>query len=387
VSQHARVEVRWHKDGALGLNWETVDLAPQETVESWEFVRPQFLPHVFAADPVKAEIGMTFRLLALADVECLLDSSPCNRHLLPGLELRRAQCYFPLLGTIAVDLELTGIGFIDGRLRLRAKMAAVSRDIRRQLGQFRAFACAEAGDKQPIRRRDTIAQLRRTRLCGPGLRLDPISSSKEYRAVLELRHRAYLAADIVSSGTRSEDMADPMDLHSLILAARVNDVIVGTGRLIFCHESNHQFLFEKDIPFSAIGRLKRSDCVEVSRFAIDPELQDSDVMSAIVRGFARHAILTDKVGICLARTSQRASYAKYGFVLTSHEVPHPRLPGQTLALMMWTAEYFLAAAFARSKFQKQIISDVRQTAVFANLLRECSEQAADESTATRVFFL
>jgi hypothetical protein len=383
VSEHTNVRICWHKDGALGLNFETTDLTPQDTPEPWDLVKPHFLPYVSATDPANAEICLAFRMVALAGAELLLDSSPCNRHLLQGLALRPAQCYVPIVGSIAVDLELTGIGFIDGRLRLRAKMLAVNRNVRRQLDQFRAFACAEAGDKQSIHRCDTIAQVRRARVCGPGLRVDPITSSKEYRAVLELRRRAYLASGIISPETRAEEMADRMDRHSLVLVARVNDVILGTGRLIFCREPNHQFLFEKDIPFSAIGNLKRSDCVEVSRFAIEPELQDSDVMSAIVRGFARHAILTDKAGICLARTSQRSSYAKYGFVPTSLEVPHPRLAGQTLALMVWRADYFLAAAFARSEFQKRIIADVRQSAAYANLLRACPEQLGLASAPLR----
>jgi len=293
---------------------------------------------------------------------------------LRGMRLVGAHCWLPGVGQVTGDLLITGAHFVHEHERLRFRVTAtIPGQDGQLLKQFLAFGHRKGDESaEPSY---TIDRLRESRIAGVALRVEAVSSTSDYHAVLDLRHRAYAAADIVGPECRSCELGDEFDRRSLIFVARVNGVVIGTGRLIFCHEADDRFLCEKDIPFSALGSHRRTDFVEVSRLAVETALRKSDVMSALVKAFARHAILSGRSGVCLARTSQRGSYAKYGFELASYEIPHPRLAEQTLALMVWRPERFLEGSFAASEAQKRLVAEVRETVAYAGLERAPSRAA------------
>ena len=144
---------------------------------------------------------------------------------------------------------------------------------------------------------------------------------------------------------------------------------MGTGRVIFCQAKRDRFFFEKDIPFESIGDADRLRYVEISKLAIEPGAQGSDLFGEIIKEFARHAILNNKAGICLGRTIQRRSYEKYGFRVASYEIPHPRLADQTLALMTWDGSMFLSGRTVTPSVRNDIVQAVAQTAAFAKIAK------------------
>src|SRR5205809_5161325 len=121
-------------------------------------------------------------------------------------------------------------------------------------------------------------------------------------------------------------MADDSDQRSLHLVARVGGLVVGAARLIRCTVQADRFMFEKEIPFSAVTQEERGDFLEISRVAIAREFQRRSVFAALVTAVAREVIRGGyQFALCLARTAQRACYSKCGFRTVSREILHPPL--------------------------------------------------------------
>ena len=143
-----------------------------------------------------------------------------------------------------------------------------------------------------------------------------VSGDSEYQEILKLRWRAYRNEGKILEDTDVQGMKDDYDPRSLIYAVQIGKTVVATFRLVFA-KRNEDLPFEKYFEYEKIERFKncpRSQVIEISRLAIDPIFQGSDILVTIIRNLVVELTIKVKVkySACLATRDLAKYYTEIG---------------------------------------------------------------------------
>ena len=151
--------------------------------------------------------------------------------------------------------------------------------------------------------------------------------------ILKVRFESYKKAKkIDESVTSFLDMGDEYDDNSIILAAFLGTKIVGTIRIVFS-KNESLFPFEKIFPFPQ--KITRDNLVEVSRLAILPEYQGSDIILKLFQGFATEYMSKKRYALCMATKKIAPYYTSIGAKRISEEKTHPVLLDESLTCYLF----------------------------------------------------
>ena len=321
ISIEQAPRIVWRDCADVGVSFQPLSDASAAGEGLGGRLKAEWFPTIVARDPLRLDLTAHFRVTRVVGNRVLLDTSLSNRHLLRGLRLREAWLVLPGAGPARADLTLTSFGVLDGRLCAWAELDGLDEAGRTMLAQFLSYALHHTQDAvcaQVIRRLSGLPRV------GPAVRVETLATAADYEALLGVRLRAYQHADIAGPEVMAQDMADEYDRRSIIMVGKVDGVVVATARLIRCNETGECFLFEEDIPFEALGNRKRSEFLELSRLAVEPDVQGTDIVIKLMKEIGRQLVLNRKLGICLARTTQRVSYAKFGCRTASYRDSPPQ---------------------------------------------------------------
>lgn len=145
-----------------------------------------------------------------------------------------------------------------------------------------------------------------------------VKSESEYREVLELRLRAYKAAQKIPVSAVASDMSDEFDSRARILCVKHKGRIVGSVRVMF-HAEGEKTHLEADGCELPKTMPKLSDCVEASRMCTDPDIRGADILHQLQAHMVLLAVKNGKRFIFGgAADSLVDMYVKCGFTQTGH---------------------------------------------------------------------
>jgi N-acyl-L-homoserine lactone synthetase len=199
---------------------------------------------------------------------------------------------------------------------------------------------------------------------GSAIRIEIVSRSQDYYGSLRVRYQAYSAAEKLDRSTTLEDMADEYDAHSIVIIAKADNAVVGTVRMVEWTGAGQKFPFENYFDFSTVdNQINRHRYYEVSRLAVDPKFQGTDIIVKLFKEVARITCVNPgKTTICLSTRALRKMYKRIGFYEISEEVPHPVLTGEALAVLKVDSEEFLRgsrmSAHAWDKVAKEVYENI-----------------------------
>jgi hypothetical protein len=319
-----------------------------------------FSPLVMAPSPAKQNDIIHFKVENFNASGMLLSTSLRNKFLLPGSKLEAAQLIIPGLEIFIISFQVRHTSVESGRLMLGIQFLKVDKRILESLAQYSMSGTKreQPGEIKALEKL-SLSGLP-SRKIGRGFTICVVSSADEYADVLKIRLEAYRAAGKATQ-MLPEEMADEFDERSIILCAKAGKQIVGTVRLVYS-DGNQPFPFEEYFAFPKSVVSKREDIYEVSRLAIDPSFQGTDLVLEIFKAVAREVTISKVSAFCLATQALRSLYLRLGANKITGEVNHPVLPNETLALFELRTEEFLEGkkmrVMAWDMVAKEVFSDL-----------------------------
>lgn len=286
-------------------------------------------------DPVRINQVLYFRIVDISENGCKLKTSKSNRHLLPGLKLKNFDFLIPGLGNYKIDLTLTHSHVDDQNLYFGASWVQNRKHFHEEIKRYLLMNLPKALRKSY--KSDGIQSLKIRKL--KNLRVSRVTSNKDLEEILRVRLLAYQAAQKTKDGTSWEDMKDHYDENSIIYSAHFGQQLIGTMRLCFSSENSslpfEEYLnFDQHLPFA-----KKSEVAEISRLAIDPDFQGTDVVLEMFKFLlVETGAKKIRYQVCLATEALSHSYKIIGAQQISSSFPHPVNKKENLSLYLFDPE-------------------------------------------------
>jgi hypothetical protein len=331
----------------------------------------KFKPFLIVADPIQIDRTLHFELINITSNGFAIKSSLSNKHLIPGQTIRDAKMHLPIVGIVNLNFEVKRISMRDNHLIIGAAFIDTHESDLEKIAQFCLFGTApEIKDSSSKAKLLTIKEnIFNLRDLGRGISVEIVNNETDYSGVLEVRFNAYKKANKLSKNiSSSKDFADTYDKHSIIIIAKIGSDVVGTVRMVFCDKNEQRFPFEEFLNEKNFLQNERANYFEVSRLAIDPSLQRSDILMKLFKEVARLTIVNRKTTLCFSTRILRPMYQKIGFTVISTETPHPTIERETLALMKIESDDFIYGSKMKKEIWEKFSKEVVQNLEYGGLL-------------------
>jgi hypothetical protein len=273
-------------------------------------------------DPLTMNQALFFRVSEISKSGVKAISSKGNRHLLPGTKFENFDLLLPGVGMSKVDFQLVRVVAGEENLEFGIRILRMDSQFEKALNDYLTLHCDVA----------TMKELKGIEV-GSNLKIRRMLNGKEYDDVLALRTLAYQAAGKISADQDEQGMSDEYDSRSIIFCAFLSGKLVATMRLIFS-DGESKFPFEKYLEFDFQRFKSRKLCGEISRLAVHPKFQGTDVFIQMFR----HIIVEVgtkgiKYPLSLTTSKLMLNYQGIGALIVSKSIPHPTLENETLTLI------------------------------------------------------
>lgn len=299
-----------------------------------------FQGSVYGVDPFTLDQSLVFRMCNFSENGFALISSKSNRHLTVGLKLENYTLMVPGYELMKVSFQIKNVKSTGSHLRLGCKIIAKDKKFKKAIQKI-IFTNSKvdlfsAENSAPVRQ--TIKAIGKF---GSWIRVRKVTTAAEYEDVLKIRYEAYKAAAKTGADQTWQGMADEYDERSIVYLAYVGQTVVGTIRLVF-KDGSADLPFEKYISLDNINGIDKTSVAEITRFAIHPHFQGTDVFFSLFRKIIFEIGSKGiKSPVCLATKKLSKYYKGIGAVTISESFPHPTLPNETLTLYLFDPEKIL----------------------------------------------
>jgi hypothetical protein len=285
-------------------------------------------------DPIALDQKLFFKVKDFSQDGIRLVTSKSNRHLMPGLKISDLEIFLPGFGIHKLDVVIKN-STVGEDLELGCKIVRKSNDYlitaRKAALVVKKLNILESSSDELKK------NIRSVKKFNGYIRIRRISSEDEFESVLKIRLRAYQQASKVDSSLKWKDMNDEFDRNSIIYVASIGRTIAATVRFVF-RGVDKKLPLEKYFNLEAIlgDIVNHETCIEISRFAVDPHFQGTDLMIAILRQSVAE-ILTKKIGfsLCMATSDLVPYYESIGAKKIAEPIQHPVLASEVLTLLLF----------------------------------------------------
>lgn len=282
---------------------------------------PQYFPTCVAANPAKYNDFLYFSIKDLSPDGAQLQTSLRNKFILQGMVFD-AIVSFPMIGQAQIQFKVKNVRVLSDKgaeyLSVGCEMLDLDKKVKSIIAQYiLQFSNINSLSELKFEKDFNLA-------ISKALTFSYVKTEEEYKQVLDLRHRAYLAAGKIQSITRPQDMADQFDGRSRIVIGKYNGKVIASCRLAFASyeeqmEQEQYVNWPQDLP-------RRDECVEMMRLCTDPEFRGSDVITAMFQFMALTIVQSKRRWVVICATEDMLSfYQKVGFTLTRLSYPHKKL--------------------------------------------------------------
>ncbi len=292
---------------------------------------------VTGTDPFTIDQALTFRLYNISKNGFALLSSKSNRHLTAGLRLENFKILLPNIKPTEVTFLITNIIDAGPNLKIGCRFEKVSPAFLTELNKL-IFTSSKILFPEDSIDDSLKQQIKSIKNFSTKIRVRRVTSEEEYEEVLKLRYKSYREAKKIKMHETWKDMQDEYDKHSVIYVAYIGRIIAGTIRLVV-RTPDAKLPFENQINLSEVKRFNQNSAAEVTRFAIDPHFQGTDLFYAMFRKIIFEiAAKGIESPVCLATKKLSKYYKGVGAIEISKPIPHPTLPDETLTLYLFNPD-------------------------------------------------
>jgi hypothetical protein len=312
----------------LVLQLQTLDVHQNEVRDFRSKVPLVLMGVCIGPDPLKLAQLINFQIINISTSGFLAKSSRSNRHILPGLKMTDFQITLPGSGALKLSFIVRHVSVIGDSIQFGCQFINLSPTDRKIIDGYQ-FICAHSVDPDEAYK---IAREKKLPL-KEFVRIERVSSSAQLDQVLNIRFSSYKSANKLKADVTTYDMMkDQYDDQSIILAAFLGAKMVGTIRIVFSTNGS-KFPFEELFPMPS--KINRDDLVEVSRLAILPVYQGSDIIIKLFQGFAFEYISKKRFALCMSTKKLSKYYTSIGARKISKPLPHPTLENDTLTCYLF----------------------------------------------------
>jgi hypothetical protein len=297
---------------------------------------------LYGTDPFTIDQVLMFKVTNISLEGFGIVSSKSNRHITPGLTLQKFTLNIPTYGNFTISFSIVNVDDGDGHIRFGCKFEKASKQLRKTIKKLLLISAPlilppDEIDPKLKKRIKEIKNFDRS------IRIRRFSTQAEFEQILKIRFRAYKLVNKIVGDKTWQDMKDSYDEHAIVYAASVGATIAGTIRLVFRSEDN-KLPFEEYINPSDIKKFNVLEATEISKFAIDPHFQGTDIFLAIFRKLLfENGAKQIKYPVCMSTEKLLPYYKSIGAVTLHDPVPHPTLANETLTLLMFDPERIVRA--------------------------------------------
>lgn len=334
-------------------------------------INNSFKPFMTAIDPIMIGRVLNFELLNISKNGISLKTSLTNKHITSGQTFEKVELHLPLIGLVRLSFQIKRMFIKDDAFIIGAKFFDISEEDSEKIAKFCLFATKNENEEFDLKKKllsikENIFNLKDL---GHGITVEIANSQIDYMGALMIRFIAYKKANKLNDTVNNpEDCADIYDKHSIIIVAKIGSTVVGTVRMVFCEDATHTFPFEEYLNTKDDIKSKRTSYYEVSRLAIDPALQRSDIIIKLFKEVARLTIVNHKTTLCFSTRLLRPMYYKIGFSCISEDTPHPTLENETLALLKVESDDFIFGTKMKIQAWEKFSMDVVENLEYGGLL-------------------
>jgi hypothetical protein len=296
---------------------------------------------VFGTDPFTLDQMLSFRLLNISFDGFSLISSKSNRHLMPGLILWDYTIMLPGYNLVKVSFQIRNVTDTGSHLKLGCSFLKIEKSFQNEIERI-LLTNSNFGVAGEVIDKKLKSRIKKIKKFGSWIRIRRVTSREEFEQVLKIRFSAYQEANKVKHGQTWKDMEDEYDKHAITYAAFAGLTIAGTIRLVI-REPNSKLPFEEYINWDQVSNFDPLSSAEVSRFAIDPHYQGTDLFFALFRKII-FEIGAKKINspVCLATKKLSKYYIGIGAKPVSKAIPHPTIEGETLTLYLFDPDCIIS---------------------------------------------
>jgi predicted GNAT family N-acyltransferase len=309
--------VRWSEPAAK------TEPSPDEKRGASRFLcEREWLPTGVAANAVRYDDRIHFRIVDISRDGMQLVTSLRNKFLIPGVEFS-GTCTFPTMGQAEIRFQVVHARVVQHgatrSLALGVTWSVEDPGTRELVGQYLLQFGPGA----------SVQQLRETgfhvRSSSRAMDFGAVRSEEEYREVLALRRLAYVHAGKTGPEATDEQMADALDARSRILVAKYRGRIVATVRLLFPPTPDSP-LKHQDYVTLPPGTPPHDEIVELSKFCTHPEFRGSDLFYTLVKHCALTTLQSGRRYAVMSCTDELVkAYGRVGFRPLGASYVHPTM--------------------------------------------------------------
>lgn len=289
---------------------------------------PELLePLITGRDPARINETLIMRVSNLSSNGFRAKCSLSNRHLFQGQIFKDFTVYLPTIGEIRASFKLINLNPSDRFLNLGCQFLDFAPPDEVKLRSFLLLSLLSKNENpEMLSLRQTSKKLSKI------TRIRRIDSAEDFAEVMKLRFEAYSGASKLIENATVSDMTDEYDANSIILGAFMGKKLAGTIRIVFSNKGS-KFPFEKYFQFPVgIKNLRPENCVEVSKLAIDPLLQGSDVLFRLFQTVAIEFVPKRENALLMSTDALARNYIAIGAQKISHSIFHPVLTSEKMSL-------------------------------------------------------
>jgi hypothetical protein len=304
--------------------------------------RENFKPFLWVTDPLHLNRTVNFQVENFNVDGLQLRTSLCNKHIIVGSILEHCQLLLPGIGILTVNLVVCNAFAKDKHLIYGCLFQAINKKALMMLAQYAIIG----GDHLPLHLSQRKELLRSaglvTRSLSKPCTIKVVETCQELEQILNVRFVAYKAVAKTPPDATSDMMADAYDASSIIYCAKYGPAVIATMRANISKRDGQTFPFESYFGSCESLRISRRHSCEISRLAILPEFQGSDLFIGFVKVTMQMLVkLHLDTMFCVATNKLAPMYQRIGAERMLEPVRHPVLRGECLNLYRIKTSSFL----------------------------------------------
>src|SRR5215475_8745583 len=373
VRSIARPQVKLRKDDG---QWKLIILlnpSERKTAERRHTritTRENFKPFLWVSDPFHVSRIVNFQVENFNVDGLQLRTSLSNKHIIVGSTLENCQLLLPGIGVLTVNIVICNASSKDRNLVLGCLFQSINKQALEMLAQYAIIGSDNLPPHLSQRKELLKAAGLTTRSLSKPCTIKVVETPQELEQILDVRFAAYKAAAKTSPGTTSDMMGDEYDASSIIYCAKYGPDVIATMRVNISERDGQKFPFEQYFGSCESLGISRPNSCEISRLAILPEFQGSDLFIGFVKVTVQMLVkLCLDTMFCVATNKLTPMYQRIGAERMSAPVQHPILIDESLNLYRIKTSSFLTGSNMELEVWKKISEEAISHLIYHGFLR------------------
>jgi hypothetical protein len=332
--------------------------------------RESFKPFLWVSDPFHLSRIVNFQVENFNVDGLQMRTSLCNKHIIVGSMLENCQLLLPGVGVLTINLVICNAFSKDKHLIFGCLFQSIDKQVLEMLAQYAIIG----GDNLPPHLSQRKELLRAagltTRSLSKPCTIKVVETCQELEQILDVRFVSYKAAAKTPPGATREIMEDEYDASSIIYCAKYGPDVIATMRANISKRDGQKFPFEKYFGSCESLGISRHNSCEISRLAILPEFQGSDLFIGFVKVTVQMLVkLCLDTMFCIATNKLAPMYQRIGAERMSDPVQHPVLIDEPLTLYRIKTSSFLTGSNIEFAVWKKISEEAISHLIYHGFLR------------------